>query len=67
MVGLGQEDEIEEITLRVEIWWHDTCQFTMKLIGHFKEMDTLIKCSQFSDLGRPRVLSFSERIVITSV
>ena len=24
MIGLGQEDEIEEITLRSEIWWHDT-------------------------------------------
>ena len=23
MIGLGQEDEIEEITLRLEIWWHD--------------------------------------------
>ena len=23
MIGLGQEDEIEEITLRPEIWWHD--------------------------------------------
>ena len=23
MIGLGQEDEIEEITLRSEIWWHD--------------------------------------------
>ena len=23
MMGLGQEDEIEEITLRPEIWWHD--------------------------------------------
>ena len=21
--GLGQEDEIEEITLRPEIWWYD--------------------------------------------
>ena len=23
MIGLGQEDEIEEITLWPEIWWHD--------------------------------------------
>ena len=23
MIGLGQGDEIEEITLRPEIWWHD--------------------------------------------
>ena len=23
MIGLGQEDEIEEITLQPEIWWHD--------------------------------------------
>ena len=23
MIGLGQEDEIEEITLRPEVWWHD--------------------------------------------
>ena len=23
MKGLGQKDEIEEITLRPEIWWHD--------------------------------------------
>ena len=23
MIGLGQEDEFEEITLRPEIWWHD--------------------------------------------
>ena len=22
-IGLGHEDEIEEITLRPEIWWHD--------------------------------------------
>ena len=21
--GMGQEDEIEEITLRPKIWWHD--------------------------------------------
>ena len=23
MIGLGQEEEIKEITLRPEIWWHD--------------------------------------------
>ena len=23
MIGVGQEDEIEEITLQPEIWWHD--------------------------------------------
>ena len=23
IIGFGQEDEIEEITLRPEIWWHD--------------------------------------------
>ena len=23
MKGLGQEDDIEEITLQPEIWWHD--------------------------------------------
>ena len=23
MIGLGSEDEIEEITLQPEIWWHD--------------------------------------------
>ena len=23
MIDLGEEDEIEEITLRSEIWWHD--------------------------------------------
>ena len=42
MIGLGQEDEIEEITV-----WN----------GHTQLMFA------FSDLGRPRVLSFSERLV----
>ena len=23
MIGIGKVDEIEEITLRPEIWWHD--------------------------------------------
>ena len=23
MIGLGQRNEIEEITLQPEIWWHD--------------------------------------------
>ena len=29
MIGLGQEDEIEEIILQPEIWWHDAVYHEM--------------------------------------
>ena len=58
MRGVGQEDEIEEIALRSEIWRHDVIYYEAVTVwnGHTHLMFT------FSDLGRPRVL-FSERPV----
>ena len=56
-IGLVQEDEIEEITLRPEILWHDAVYHEAVWNGHTQLMFA------FSDLGRPRVLSFSERLV----
>ena len=61
MTVLDQEDEIEEITLRPKIWQHD-------IVYH--EADHCMKWPPqlmfaFSDLGRPRVLSFSARLVIS--
>ena len=60
MIGLGQEDEIEEITLRPEIWWHDAV---------YHETDDCMKWLHsfnvciFFYLGQLRVLSFSEILV----
>ena len=41
MIGLGQEVEIEEITLRPEIWWHDTV---------YHEADHCIKWPHFANV-----------------
>ena len=59
MIDFDLEDEIEELTLRPEIWWHDAV---------YHETDHCVKWPHsanvcISDLGRPRVLSFSERLV----
>ena len=59
MKGLGQEVEIEEITLRPEIWWHDVV---------YHEVDHCMKWPHsanvaFSYLGQLRMLSFPERLV----
>ena len=61
MIGLGQEDEIEEITLQSEIWWHDAVYHEA---DHCMKWPHSADVFAFSDLGRPRVLSFSERLVI---
>ena len=72
MIGLGQEDEIEKITLRPgfggmmqftmkrNIVWncHTQLMFIFSDLGHTQLMFT------FSDLGQPRVLSFSECLVV---
>ena len=62
MIGFGQEGKIGEITLRPDIWWHDAvCDEADPVCnGHTQLMFT------FCDLGRPRVLSFSERLVFGS-
>ena len=55
MIGLGQENTIEEITLQPEIWWH---------YDVYHKADNCMKWPHwFSDLDRPMVLSISERIV----
>ena len=60
MIGLGQEDQIEEITLRPDMWWSDAI---------YHEADHCMKWPYsakvfFSDIGCTMVLSFSERLVI---
>ena len=53
VIGLGKENEIEEITLWPEIWWHDTL---------YHEADHCMKWPYSAnvcifDLGWPRVSS----------
>ena len=60
MIGLGQPDEIEEITLRPEICWHDAVNHEADLYMKWPHSANV----RISDLGRPMVLSFSERLVI---
>ena len=59
MIGLDQEDEIEEITLRPEIGGMK--QFAMMQITVWNGHTQIIFA--FSDLVRPMVLSLSECLV----
>ena len=60
MIGLGQEDEIEEITLRTEIWWHDAVYHEA---DHCMKWPHLANVRIFWSWPRsPRVM-FSERLV----
>ena len=55
MIGLVQEDTIEEITLQPEIWWHYD-------VDH--KADHCMKWPHWlSDLGQQKVLSISEWLV----
>ena len=54
MIGLGQEDEIEEIILRPAIWWHDTVYHEA---DHCMKWPHSFNVRFFLNLGRPRVLS----------
>ena len=58
--GLGQQDETEEITLRPEILWHYA-------VYHEANHCITQLMFAFSDLGRARVQSFSERLVFLVV
>ena len=61
MIGLGQEDEIVEITLQSEIWWHDVICHE---VGHCMKWP---HSSNVRILSWPRALLFSERLVTSNI